>query len=370
LTQPWRFSNFNPKLPEKTSTKGDKMKPGCYTALATPFTPDGMRIDQKGLEQLVAFQIAGGITGILAVGTTGESPTLAWNEHNAVVDTVARLSRNNCLCIAGAGSNNTQEALNATEHAVRRQVDAVLLVDPYYNGPSSLEIRREYVAPIAKQFPGVEIIPYVIPGRTGAQLLPQDLALLFEAYPNVSGVKEATADLDNMRRTRECCGKNFVILSGDDAMTYDMMTDPAIAASGVISVLSNIAPRAVSQMTAKLIAGDRDGASALLKRLEPLFNLVTVKTTESTPHGDVVCRARNPLALKTLMRLLGMPSGPCRAPLGKMTRKGLDVVLDAARKVWTENPDILKPAGDFFGVNIAERLDDPQYQDGLSYADY
>jgi 4-hydroxy-tetrahydrodipicolinate synthase len=96
---------------------------------------------------------------------------------------------------------------------------------------------------------------------------------------------------------------------------------------------------------------------------------VTVKTTESTPHGDVVCRARNPLALKTLMRLLGMPSGPCRAPMGKMTRKGLDVVLDAARKVWTENPKSAA-RGDFFGVNIAERLDDPQYQEGLYYSEY
>lgn len=346
------------------------MKPGCYTALATPFTPDGLRIDQKGLEQLAEFQMANGITGILAVGTTGESPTLGWNEHNAVVDTVARLCRDHCLCIAGTGSNNTQEALNATEHAARRQVDAILLVDPYYNGPSSLEIRREYVAPIAGRFPGLEIIPYVIPGRTGAQLLPEDLALLNKAHPNVSGVKEATADLDNMRRTRACCGKDFMILSGDDGMTHDMITDPAIAASGVISVASNIAPKAVTQFVQKLMAGDRDGATALLKGLEPLFNLVTVKTGESTPHGEVVCRARNPLAIKTLMRLLGMPSGPCRPPMGKMTRKGLDVVLAAARLVWTHNPEILQPIEDFFGVNIAERLDDPKYQEGLYYPAY
>ncbi|MCJ8499113.1 4-hydroxy-tetrahydrodipicolinate synthase family protein [Desulfatitalea alkaliphila] len=346
------------------------MKPGCYTALATPFTPDGLRIDQKGLEQLIDFQIANGITGILAVGTTGESPTLGWSEHNAVVDTVARLCRDHCLSIAGAGSNNTQEALNATAHAVKRQVDAVLLVDPYYNGPSSLEIRREYVAPIAARFPGMEIIPYVIPGRTGAQLLPEDLALLNQAHPNVSGVKEATADPNNMRRTRACCGPDFLILSGDDAMTFEMMTDPAIAGGGVISVLSNIAPAAVTQLVQKLAAGDRESASTLLEALTPLFGLVTVKTTETTPHGDVVCRARNPLALKTLMRLLGMPAGPCRPPLGKMTRKGLDVVLAAARQVWTENPDILKPIERFFGVRIEERLDDPRYREELFYSDY
>ncbi|MBI5063579.1 MAG: 4-hydroxy-tetrahydrodipicolinate synthase [Desulfatitalea sp.] len=346
------------------------MRPGCYTALVTPFTNDGTQLDTEGLEKLAAFQIAGGITGILAVGTTGESPTLAWNEHNTVIDIVARASKGRCLCIAGTGSNNTQEALNATEHAAQQNVNAVLLVDPYYNGPSSLEIRREYVAPIAARFPGLTIIPYVIPGRTGAQLLPEDLALLYQAHPNVSTVKEATADLNNMRRTRACCGPKYTILSGDDGMTFDMMSDPAIAAAGVISVASNIAPAALTQIVAKLAAGDRPGAQKLLKAVEPLFDLVTVKTKERTPHGEVLCRARNPLAVKTLMRLLGMPAGPLRPPMGKMTRAGLEFVLATARKVWTQNPEILQPIGDFFGVNIAERLDNPTYQEGLCYNSY
>lgn len=346
------------------------MRPGCYTALVTPFTHDGAQLDREGLEKLAAFQIAGGITGILAVGTTGESPTLAWNEHNTVIDIVARLSKGRCLSIAGTGSNNTQEALNATEHAAQQNVHAVLLVDPYYNGPSSLEIRREYVAPIAARFPGLEIIPYVIPGRTGAQLLPEDLALLYQSHPNVSTVKEATADLHNMRRTRACCGPKYTILSGDDAMTFDMVTDPAIAAAGVISVASNIAPKALTQMVTRLVSGDRQGAETLLKAVAPLFDLVTVKTKERTAHGEVLCRARNPLAIKTLMRLLGMPSGPCRPPMGRMTRAGLDVVLATARQVWTRNPEILQPIGDFFGVDIAERLDNPKYQEGLCYSSY
>ncbi|MFZ1984662.1 MAG: 4-hydroxy-tetrahydrodipicolinate synthase [Desulfatitalea sp.] len=346
------------------------MRPGCYTALVTPFTHDGAQIDQEGLERLAAFQIAGGITGILAVGTTGESPTLAWNEHNTVIDIVARLCKGKCLSIAGTGSNNTQEALNATEHAAQQNVNAVLLVDPYYNGPSSLEIRREYVAPIAARFPGLTIIPYVIPGRTGAQLLPEDLALLYQSHPNVSTVKEATADLSNMRRTRACCGPKYTILSGDDAMTFDMVTDPAIAAAGVISVASNIAPKALTQMVTRLVSGDRQGAETLLKAVAPLFDLVTVKTKERTAHGEVLCRARNPLAIKTLMRLLGMPSGPCRPPMGRMTRAGLDVVLATARQVWTRNPEILQPIGDFFGVDIAERLDNPKYQEGLCYSSY
>jgi 4-hydroxy-tetrahydrodipicolinate synthase len=346
------------------------MKPGCYTALVTPFTHDGAKVDQKGLEQLVAFQIAGGITGIVAVGTTGESPTLDWNDHNQVVDSIARLSKQRCACIAGTGSNNTQEALQATEHAAQQKVDGVLLMDPYYNGPSSLEIRREYLAPLAARFPNLAIIPYVIPGRTGTQLLPEDLALLYKAHPNVHTVKEATGDLNNMRRTRACCGPGFTILSGDDGLTLEMMTDPAIAAAGVISVVSNIVPKAMNDMVTRLASGDRQGAEQLNQKVAPLFDLVTVKTKETTPLGDVVCRARNPLAIKTLMRLLGMPSGPCRPPMGKMTRAGLDVVVSIARTVWRQNPEILQPIATFFHVDIAERLDNPKYQEGLFYAGY
>jgi 4-hydroxy-tetrahydrodipicolinate synthase len=345
------------------------MKSGCYTALVTPFTQEGSQIDRQGLEQLAAFQIENNITGILAVGTTGESPTLAWEEHNTVVEIVARVSKGKCLSIAGAGSNNTKEALHAVDHAAQKKVDAVLLVDPYYNGPSSLEIRREYIAPIARRFPDLEIIPYVIPGRTGAQLLPEDLALLNQAYPNVATVKEATADLNNMRRTRACCGPDFNIFSGDDGMTVDMMNDPEIKAAGVISVASNVAPKAMSQLVELLRKGDNKGVQEINDAVSPLFDLVTVKTKEKTPWGEVVCRARNPLAIKTFMALLGMPAGPCRQPLGKMSRNGFDKVLGVARKVWTENPEILKPIETFFGVDIAERLDNPKYREGLFYSD-
>jgi 4-hydroxy-tetrahydrodipicolinate synthase len=282
----------------------------------------------------------------------------------------ARLTRGRCLCIAGAGSNNTAEALNATRHAMHQGVDAVLLVDPYYNGPSSLEIRKEYVTPVAREFPGLDIIPYIIPGRTGAQLLPEDLALLNKECPNVASVKEATADIANMRRTRECCGPDFTILSGDDGMTFEMMSDSTIGAAGVISVLSNIAPRALTRMVELLHNGALEQARSLHNAVLPLFDLVTVKTIEQTPYGNVLCRARNPLAVKTLMAILGMPAGPCRRPLGKMTRKGLDSVLDTARKVWHTNPEILQPVADFFGVDIGRRIEDPQYHAAFVYENY
>ncbi|PIE70815.1 MAG: 4-hydroxy-tetrahydrodipicolinate synthase [Deltaproteobacteria bacterium] len=341
---------------------------GSCTALVTPFK-DGA-VDYEGLNRLVDFQVQNGITAILAVGTTGESPTLAWEEHIRVVDTVAGRTRGKCLCVAGAGSNNTAEALNATEHAVKAGADAVLLVDPYYNGPSSLEIRKEYIEPVARAFTDVDIIPYIIPGRTGAQMFPEDLAILKNSFANVRTVKEATGNLDNMRRTRKVCGDDFFILSGDDGLTYTMMTDAGIKAAGVISVWSNVAPGPVTAMVKKLADGDLDGAAAIRDAMAPLFDLVTVTTTETTPHGDVTCRARNPLALKTLMQILGMPSGPCRRPVGRMTPAGLEVVLAAARTVWKKHPEILAPVGAFFDVDVESRLFDPKGTDALVYADY
>ncbi|MGD9105978.1 MAG: 4-hydroxy-tetrahydrodipicolinate synthase [Desulfobacterales bacterium] len=344
------------------------MLAGCFTAIVTPFKND--TVDYEGLGKLSEFQIKNGITGILAVGTTGESPVLSWEEHNRVIEIVAEKSKDKCICIAGAGSNNTKESLDGTKHAVAVGADAVLLVDPYYNGPSSLEIRREYIAPVAEAAPDIEIIPYVIPGRTGAQLLPEDLAILNQTYKNVNTVKEATANLENMRRTRKCCGPDFTILSGDDGMTFEMMLDPQIKASGVISVASNVAPGPITEMVRLLEQGKEQDAQKLLTALEPLFGLVTVKTMEKTPYGEVGCRARNPLGFKTLMSILGMPSGGCRQPLGKMTRNGLETVLSAVRKVQADNPEILKPVAEFFNVDIEQRLNNPSSWDGLFYEEY
>src|SRR4030065_2126165 len=287
-----------------------------YTALVTPMT-SLREVDYEGLQSLVEFQVREGINGPLAAGTTGESPTLDWNEHNRVIERVKESASKRCLTIAGTGSNSTQETIEATAHAQHVGVNCVLLVDPYYNGPSSMEIRREYVEPVARQFPEVQVIPYVIPGRTGTQLLPQDLAILHEQYQNVRTVKEATGDLENMKLTRKLCGDDYDILSGDDDKTFAMMTTPEIGASGVISVVSNIAPRAVGAMVHFILDGKMNEAKELAQALQPLFSIVTVKTTEQTNFGPATCKSRNPLAYKTLMNILGMPSGQCSQPLGK-----------------------------------------------------
>jgi 4-hydroxy-tetrahydrodipicolinate synthase len=340
---------------------------GCTTALITPMNTN-QQVDYEGLRHLIDFQIQEGVDGLLAVGTTGESPTLNWEEHSKVIERTREYAGNRCFTIAGTGSNSTKETIEGTKHAEAAGVNAVLLVDPYYNGPSSMEIRREYLEPIAKQFPDLQIIPYIIPGRTGTQLFPQDLAILHQQYQNVRCVKEATGDIANMVLTRQLCGKDFEILSGDDDKTYTMMVDPRIEAIGAISVVSNVAPRAVADMIHYVLDGDNEAATVINKALQPLFSIVTVKTQESTPFGPVDCKARNPLAFKTLMNILGMPSGPCRQPLGKMSCAGLEVVLTNARKIYETNPQILEPIADYFGVNLKDRLYNKECFVGLTYA--
>ncbi|MFU8769334.1 MAG: 4-hydroxy-tetrahydrodipicolinate synthase [Desulfotignum sp.] len=342
------------------------MENGCFTALITPFT-HALELDRTGLEQLIEFQIQNGVTGILVTGTTGESPTFKWQEHNHVIDLAAAQIRGRSRIIAGTGSNNTDEALTAAGHAAKQGVDALLMVDPYYNGPSSLEIRKEYYEAVAVRYPDMEIIPYIIPGRTGAQMLPQDLALLAKACPNVRCVKEATGNLDNMRLTRKCCGPDFQIFSGDDALVYDIMTDPDILACGAVSVMSNIVPGFMTQLVSAINQGDMDPARQLQSALKPLLDLVVVTTTEKTPFGPVQCRARNPLPLKTMMQLLGMPAGPCRRPLGKMTRQGLDRIVAAMQQVQAAHPELFAPIAEFFSIDIEDRLHNSAHQEGLWY---
>jgi 4-hydroxy-tetrahydrodipicolinate synthase len=149
-----------------------------------------------------------------------------------------------------------------------------------------------------------------------------------------------------------------------------MMTDPDIAASGVISVVSNLVPKAMSDLVGLLNEKKVNEAKVLAEAIEPLFGLVTVITKEKTPYGEVVCRARNPLAIKTLMQLLGIPAGPCRRPMGKMSRAGLEKVVEIANTVQTNTPEMLAPLADCFSVDIDARLNDESLWEGLYYPTY
>jgi len=341
-----------------------------WTAMVTPFNSD-RSVDWEGLEKNAQFQISEGISGLLPVGTTGESPTLGWEEHNEVIDRVIAISRGKCPVLAGTGSNSTEEALSSSRHAVNSGVDAVLLVDCYYNGPSSQELRDEYHGAIAGEFPKTTVVPYIIPGRTGTALSVEDLAILAGRYPNVNTVKEATGDLARMARTRELCGPDFSIMSGDDDLTFPMMKDPSIKADGVISVATNVVPRGIRAMVEALNAGETAAAEAVRDALTPLLGIVTVKVDNqrTLPNGQTVTvndRYRNPLAIKTLMNALGMPAGPSRRPLGKMSRSGVDVVRQAAAAVWERNPEMLRPIAEFYGVDIAGRIGDDDVWNALA----
>ena len=339
---------------------------GSMVALVTPFRED-KSVDWDALTRLVDRQLAGGTSALIICGTTGEASTMTPQECKEVLSFVVKQVDGKVPVIAGTGSNNTAEAIVATGHAAGEGVDGVLLVDPYYNGPSSLEIRREYYEPIAREYPDLDMIPYIIPGRTGAQMLPQDLAILAKNCPNIASVKEATGNPDNMRLTRKLCGDEFNILSGDDGLVYDIMTDPDIRACGSISVMSNIAPGFMTKMVTLINQGQAQEAKKIQDALMPLLDLVVVTTEEDSQFGPVSCRARNPLPLKTMMQILGMPGGPCRPPLGKMTRKGFDVVLTTLKKVQADTPEILAPIAKAFNVDIDQRLNDAATREGLWY---
>jgi 4-hydroxy-tetrahydrodipicolinate synthase len=343
---------------------------GAWTALVTPFTPQGA-IHWDELARLVRFQLDQGITGLVPVGTTGESPTLDWDEHNHVIDTALRLRTDRCCVLAGTGSNSTAEALRASQHAAASGAEAVLLVDCYYNGPSSLELRREYHAAVAAACPETFIVPYVIPGRSGTALAAEDLAILARQYPNIRCVKEATGDLERMARTRTLVGENFDIMSGDDNMTPTMMTDRRIGGSGVVSVVSNVVPGAIEAMTRAFLASNADEGNRLATALEPLFGIVTVVADDTRVidgHSYTVKdKFRNPLGIKTLMQGLGMISAGCRRPLGKMTPAGVETVRAAARTVWSSSPEVLQPIEEAFGVAIGQRLADDGIWASLAY---
>jgi len=327
---------------------------GVWTAIATPFNRKG-EVDVEGLEKNIRFQIENG-ANLIPTGTTGESPTLDWREHDRVITKAAKLAKGKAFVMAGTGSNSTKEALRGTKHAMEVGAQGALLMDCYYNGPSSLELRTQYYEVIARAFRKAFIMPYVIPGRTGTKLEVEDLTILHRKFKNVRSVKEATGDLERMAKTRTLCGEDFDILSGDDDKTFDMMNRSDIRASGVVSVMSNIVPGPIGEMVKAILKGDMERADYLKEVLDPLFKVVTVNTIESYEGFEVPCKFRNPVALKTMMKGLGMPSGPCRQPLGKMTPKGVEIVRSALKTVHEKDREILKPVQEFYRVNIEERL--------------
>ena len=268
---------------------------GIYTAMVTPFR-DG-KVDWESLEKLVEEQIAGGVAGLVPVGTTGESPTLDYEEHARVISEVIRISAGRCQVIAGTGSNSTAEAIELTKHAKEAGADASLQVTPYYNKPTPEGLYRHFSA--VAEAAELPIVLYNVPGRCGVPI-PVDVIARLSTHPMIQAVKEAGGSVDRVSQIKDCC--DIAVLSGDDSLFLPMM---AVGADGVISVASNIIPEEMTALYKAWIGGNVKDAMALHRKYYPLFR-------------DLFIEA-NPIPVKEAMVRLGKILREYRLPLCEMT---------------------------------------------------
>ena len=222
---------------------------GTFTALVTPFIND--RFDEAAFARLIEGQIAAGITGIVPVGTTGESPTLTHDEHIRVMELAVQCAKGRCKVIGGTGSNSTAEAVDLTQAAERVGCDAVLIVAPYYNKPSPEGLFRHFV--IIAEATELPVILYSIPGRCGIEIGVETVARLAKACRNIVAIKEAGGSVERVSALRAALPAEFEILSGDDSLTLPFISAGAV---GVISVASNVVPKAVVDLVKAALAGD------------------------------------------------------------------------------------------------------------------
>jgi 4-hydroxy-tetrahydrodipicolinate synthase len=274
---------------------------GTFTALVTPFKNG--EVDVEALEGLVEFQVRQGVTGLVPCGTTGETPALSEEEDRLVVETVVRVAGGRVPVIAGTGSNSTDMAIKYTRMAEKAGADGSLQVAPYYNKPTQEGLFRHFSA-IAEST-SLPLILYNIPGRTSVTLSAETTARLAE-IPNIVGIKDSTLSMNMVSDMKRLCGDDFTILSGDDPMTLPMMS---LGGKGVISVASNVAPAAVSEMVKALNSDDFERARELHYELLPLFRALFLET--------------NPIPVKAAASLLGLCSDEMRLPLVPMSGENL-----------------------------------------------
>ena len=281
---------------------------GCVVALVTPFK-DG-KVDEAKIRELVEFQIKSGTNGIVPCGTTGESPTLDHEEHDRGVEICIEAVNKRIPVIAGTGSNSTAEAVALTQHAERAGADAALVVTPYYNKPTQKGLYLHFKA-VADSV-DIPIILYNIEGRTARNIETETVVKLARDCKNIVGVKEASGSLEQVKSVRKACGKSFIILSGDDALTLPIME---LGGLGVISVVGNIVPYDVVAMIEAFNAGDKQKASKINDKLAPLIKAMFVET--------------NPMPVKKAMEMLGMCSSVARLPLCEMEDVNIEKVKAA-----------------------------------------
>lgn len=281
---------------------------GTFTALITPYTKYNT-IDFEALEKIIEEQIQAGVEGLVMVGTTGESPTLNWDEHNSIVEFAIKQANGRVKIIAGTGSNYTAEAIGASRHAEYQGVDALLVVTPYYNKPTQKGIFR-YFDEVCKSVK-TPVIAYNIAGRCGVNIETATLKKIADANPNLIGVKEASGKISQAIEVRESLGNNFLILSGDDALTVEM-TEKA-GGNGVISVLSNIMPEKTKEMTDLALQKKFSEAKKIHQELSEKIATCFIET--------------NPIPIKTLMAESGKCQEIFRSPMCKMEPENKEKLL-------------------------------------------
>ncbi|MCC6321315.1 MAG: 4-hydroxy-tetrahydrodipicolinate synthase [Phycisphaerales bacterium] len=272
---------------------------GAFTAITTPFTADGARIDFARLDKQLDAQAAGGVAGVVICGTTGESPTIEEREYHELVERgVAAARSRGLMAIVGTGSNSTAHAVAMQKFAAKAGADAALSVNPYYNKPTQEGLIAHFRA--VADSAGLSIMLYNIPGRTGVALTIETLEKL-ATHPNIRAVKDATGGVELAGETSLRC-PGLAVLSGDDPLTLPMM---AVGAVGVVSVASNVAPALVSKMCRAASEGRHADALVEHRRLLPVVKALFAET--------------NPIPVKAAMKLLGFDTGAVRLPMTPAT---------------------------------------------------
>jgi len=276
---------------------------GSTVAIVTPFKNG--RVDEEKLKELVEFHIKNGTNAILPCGTTGESPTLTHEEHKQVIELCIQASGGRIPIMAGTGSNSTAEAIALTHHASKVGADAALIVTPYYNKPTQKGLFLHF-SEIANSV-DIPIILYNIPGRASRNIETPTVVKLAQECKNIIGVKEASGSMDQMQSVRHLCPKDFLLLSGDDALTLPLLS---IGGDGVVSVIANIIPGEVAKLIKLFNDQDIKGAQALHYKMLPLVKAMFLET--------------NPIPVKKAMELLGLCSGTLRLPMCELSDQYTD----------------------------------------------
>ena len=282
---------------------------GVHTAIITPFK-DGS-VDYASLEKVIEMQIANGVTGIVAVGTTGESPTVNVNEHSEIIRFTINTVNKRCKVIAGTGGNSTEEAIELTVKAFKNGADASLQVTPYYNKPTQEGLFRHFTA-ISDAAPELPIFLYNVPGRAATEIEVDTVARLSE-NPNIPVVKEAGGSVDRVSQIK--AKSNITVLSGDDALTLPMMS---VGAEGVVSVISNVMPAEMVQLVKLASEMNFKEASQLHAKLYPLMKDLFIEP--------------NPIPVKALAHKIGLCSEDLRLPMVKISESNMNSLLESATK--------------------------------------